>query len=475
MTNQSQLLIKAKKDFSKNRFRIPRRGRIRIVLILSLITISLCIYNSRKQEPDLHNENRPQKQKEQADTQAVTLKQPIIKEHPSKLKQLKKLSLEDVKGILKENHADFSRQQDTFSYKGSKIVSYYSIDTTIDQLGKTLLSRYHPKYGSIVAIEPSTGRVLCLVSYTNPEEKSLGNNLYCKSLFPAASIFKTVTAAGAIERGGLTAESILKTTGSNHTLYRYQLKKDLDNFREISFTEAYAYSVNPVFGRLGIYILGHDGLNEYAAKFGFNTVVPFEIENEISRTQISDSAYLLAELASGFNQETTISPLFGALIASAVANRGMIPIPTVVDSITNLYDGEVLYRASPRYWRIPVKPQTALELEKLMQKVAQFGTARKSFRYIKESYRFNEISYGGKTGSVDQDSTGRVDWFIGFVRHKDDTQQRVTAGVVTVHGSNWTVHSSYLGAEIMRKHIRKIQISKEKSEESVDISANYKN
>jgi hypothetical protein len=100
----------------------------------------------------------------------------------------------------------------------------------------------------------------------------------------------------------------------------------------------------------------------------------------------------------------------------------------------------------------------------MMSCVARYGTAHKSFRYIRQSSRFDNIEYGGKTGSVDKDGAGRVDWFIGFARDPNDSQKHISVGVVTVHGQYWTVHSSFIGAEIFRVYLRSMQLAKEKIE-----------
>jgi len=305
-------------------------------------------------------------------------------------------------------------------------------------LGKKYFKRYHPKYGAIVLIEPRTGRIL----------------------FPAASIFKTITAAAAIEKAGVKAKSIIRTTGRNHTLYKFQLEKELDQFREVTFQEAFAYSINPVFGRLGLHILGADGLQEYALKFGFNAEIPFELKNGKPIFIYPDTAFAVAELASGFNKSTMMSPLFGAMITAGISNNGQIYAPTIIDSIIDLKTNNTIYKRKNTLWRVPVQKSTAHELVELMRHVARYGTARKSFKYIKQSYRFEDTEYGGKTGNIDKNGLGKVDWFVGFCRHKEDSDQHVAIGVVTVHDDNWTVHSSYIGAEIMRKYIRKIQITK---------------
>jgi peptidoglycan glycosyltransferase len=367
------------------------------------------------------------------------------------------MSIDDVTVVLRKFPPRLTSPRDTVTFEGRRLILHYSLDTALQHLGKQLMNRYHPKYGAIVAIEPSNGRICGLLSYTNPEVTPLGSNLYCQSQFPAASIFKTVTAAAAIEKSRYTSESIFKIAGSRHTLYKSQLVEDLAYGQEITLADAYAYSVNPVFGRIGIFSLGASGLRTYAQKFGFNTPVPFELDNEAPATMIEDSTYRLAELASGFNQKTLISPLFGALLASAIINRGFMPVPTLVDSVTDGSSGTVLYRAAPQHWRTPISASTANEMEKLMRSVVQYGTARKSFRFLRQNYHLDDVSYGGKTGSIDKDTLGRVDWFIGFARHSTESGRRIATAVVTVHGAYWTVHSSFVAAELMRTKIRSIQ------------------
>jgi cell division protein FtsI/penicillin-binding protein 2 len=300
-----------------------------------------------------------------------------------------------------------------------------------------------------------------LISWNHDSVPSLGDNLYCKSYFPAASIFKTITAAAAIELAGFSSESTIPHTGRNHTLYKYQLEKELSIYKDVSLEFAYANSMNPVFARIGMYSLNKNSLIDIGKRFGFNTTVPFEIPCEISALSPTDSNFTMAELASGFNQRTTLSPLLGALIASAVAEHGQIPCPHVIDSISN--GDSVIYKATNRLWKTPIREQTAKELSSMMQCVSRYGTARKSFRYLKNSARFDDIEYGGKTGSVDKDSTGRVDWFIGFARHPKDSRQRIAVGILTVHGAFWTVHSSYIAAEYFRKYLRDIQLEDEKT------------
>ena len=81
---------------------------------------------------------------------------------------------------------------------------------------------------------------------------------------------------------------------------------------------AFAKSVNPVFGKLGALYLGKDGLESYARAFGFNHPINFEISLSPSETVITDEPYQWAEIASGFNRQTKMSPVHGALIAATI-------------------------------------------------------------------------------------------------------------------------------------------------------------
>ena len=482
MSSNSPLLDRARIESIKQGFRLPRRGRLRIILLVILVGTGVWWFAthhdaSDKKKSKISDKTKIEKQKAPEKVIKKVVKKASdngVKNSSIKFSQKKeekkieaqsseKMIFENVCTILNSSPPRLTHSKDTIHFKDGSGIVHYSLDTSLQRLGKNYFKQYHPKYGAVVIIQPSTGRVLSLVSYTREDEVSLGRNLYCRSFFPAASIFKTIAAAAAIEKAGLTLTSKLKTFGANHTLYHSQLIKELKNYREVTFQEAYAYSINPVFGRVGLFLVGAEGLNEYAVKFGFNAEIPFELKNEMPVFVYPDTAFAIAEVACGFNKRTTISPLFGAMIAAGISNRGFIFAPTLIDSITDLKSDKNEYTRKSVLWRMPIQKETAAEMALLMKKVTKYGTARKSFRYVKQSSRFNEIDYGGKTGNVDKEQIGRVDWFVGFCRHRSDKKQHVAIGVVTVHDEFWTVHSSFLGAEIMRKHIRNIQIAEKKA------------
>ncbi|MBD3242089.1 MAG: hypothetical protein GF331_15975 [Chitinivibrionales bacterium] len=451
------------------RLRVPRRGRIRLVLMLVALLVAWRVYDrDRADDPTVSDETGDTASVATADTAAAApvaqapSSAPAQKPPPTAAGKQHKarhasMSFEDVTRLMRGRSPRFDSPRDVIRADGRSLAVHYSIDTALQSYGRKLLRRYHPKYGAVAMIECASGRVLSLVSYVNDGEPFLGHDLYCRSYFPAASIFKIITAAGAIEKGRLTPRSEMRQVGRNHTLYTFQLEPSLKNYRTISLAKSFAYSINPVFGRIGIYVLGEEGLREYSERFGFEQTVPFELPVDTAHVGSYDSTFGQAEVASGFNQQTLLSPLLGALIASAASEGGRIPRPHVVDSIIDRKRGAKTYEAERRLWKVAVRQSTAEHLAEMMQNVVRYGTARTSFRYVKRSHRFSGLAYGGKTGSVDKDGVGRVDWFVGFVRSNTDERKRLAIGVVTVHGPYWTVHSSFVAAEMLRHYMRELE------------------
>jgi len=350
-----------------------------------------------------------------------------------------------------------SSDRDTFDAGGRTLVAFYSIDTALQHDIRRMFRRYRPKYGAAVVMEPHTGRVLALVSFRHDGTPDLGGRLYLRGIFPAASIFKTVTAAAAIETAQYSGRTMIPVTGRSHTLYKYQLKKSDNSWNEKSFEDAFAHSINPIFGRIGIFDVGRKSFEDYSRRFGFNTPIPFDLAVDTSRVAVpDDSSYALAELASGFNRKTTLSPLHGALIAAAVLQDGRMPVPHVVDSVCGLDNDTCLFRMKTAVWKTAVSAATASELRNLMKKVVKTGTCRTSFSVLRRCGWSAALDYGGKSGSLDVDSLGKIDWFIGFAAAENSDGRRLALAVVTVHGRFWTVHSAFLGAEIVRKRFRPV-------------------
>ncbi len=332
-----------------------------------------------------------------------------------------------------------------------KAIVQYSFDPTLQAQIENLFNSYRPDYGAFVALHAESGRVLSMVSYTEKANaKKSGENFALRATFPSASIFKVVTAAAAIAEKKFTADTVLSFNGGNHTLYKSNVLKGGVNrwTRHITLKEAFGKSVNTVFGRIGAFTIGAEGLREYAGRFGFNRKIAADLPVQEGRAEIPDDSWGLAESASGFTRHTTMSPLQGALIAAAVANDGVMMEPYAVESVHDS-DGELLYRAVPKMEKRTLDLKTASEIRELMRQTVASGTSRKSFRgFFKGALA--DLEVGGKTGSLTgTDPRGKYDWFVGYAGYGKD---RIAIAALTISEKTWRVKSSHVARQAIQTY-----------------------
>jgi cell division protein FtsI/penicillin-binding protein 2 len=321
----------------------------------------------------------------------------------------------------------------------------FTLQTTLDpdlqQALITRLDRKNSRYIGIVAMEPADGRVLAMAGY---DRGNPNGNPCLDNRFPAASVFKIITAAAALEAGDLEPGAMLRFSGDKYTLYKSQItSKTPRNANQLSFKDSFAQSVNPVFGRLGANLLGKDVIEAYAEAFGFNREIDFELPLRPSRIELGDGAFELAEVASGYNRTTRISPLHGASMASAIVNHGRWVEPTVVDWISN-DAGQTIYQSQTAYRDQTIDRDTARVLRQLMQATVQSGTAHKEFQKHHGDKVLSRLEIGGKTGSMGDGTGGtHFDWFVGYAREPQLSRQMVVAVVVAHEGYIGTRAAAY--------------------------------
>lgn len=335
------------------------------------------------------------------------------------------------------------------------LIVQYSLDSSLQKTMENLFKDYKPDYGAFVAIDAVTGRVLALVSYDGPSRyrpESGQDHLALRASFPSASVFKVVTAAAAIAEKSFSADTVIPYNGRNHTLYRSNVLKENYNrwTRYITLREAFARSVNSVFGKIGVFVLSPESLRDYANRFGFNRKIAGDIPAEEGRALIGDDQWAIAEAASGFTRENRMSPLQGALIAAAIVNDGVMMEPWMVGSL-HQQDGTKVYEALPKVATATVDARTAREMRHLMRETVRRGTSRGSFRRFGRGLE-DTVEVGGKTGSLTgDDPPGKYDWFVGYA---DSGPTRIAVAALTVHEKFWRVKSSYLARRAFEHYFR---------------------
>lgn len=311
----------------------------------------------------------------------------------------------------------------------------YTFKTTINAKLQSyidrMLNRSKTLQAAVVVLNPHDGRVLAMSSH---DKNGNSANLCLKAEYPAASLFKIVSAAAALEAAGYTPEKKLYFNGSRHTLYKNQLKERRGRYTtETKLRKAFAASNNSVFGKLGIHVLGPQVMADYASKFYFNRPIPFDIPVEMSATEVPEDDFGLAEIASGFNKETRVSPLHAALLSCTIVNNGKMVAPRVIDTVRD--DAQaVVYRSHYRTLGASISTKTANDLKLMMEDTVNYGTGRKTFRKLRRRKMFRNFDLGAKTGTInDVTDQFKFDWVTAFALPPGETDG-ICVGILAVHG-----------------------------------------
>jgi penicillin-binding protein A len=311
--------------------------------------------------------------------------------------------------------------------------------------------------GGVVAIQPSTGFVRVL--YSNPtydpnllasqdlrRAQRAWNQLNADpdnpmlsraitELYPPGSTFKTVTAATALA-DGFGPGSLWPNP---HELDLPQTTATIENFggvtcsggSQITLLDALTQSCNVVFGEVGLKV-GAQKLSVQAHAFGFGPdasgeTVPFDIG--WNHGVFPDASYfadrLPAVAISAIGQDQDLAnPMQMALVASAIANRGVELRPRLVEEVRD-QDGRIVATFDREEWGRPMSARDASALTQMMINVVENGTGTAA--------QVAGITVAGKTGTA-QHGTGSEPphaWFVCFSPDLD-----LAVAVVVVNGGN---------------------------------------
>src|ERR1700678_2859553 len=232
-------------------------------------------------------------------------------------------------------------------------------------------------YGTVVAIDPSNGRILAMVN----------QKLALSSGAEPCSTIKVSVALAALQEGIVTKDTPVNLGG---------------NYR-VNMTEALAKSNNLYFETLGRR-LGFERVRHYANSFGLGELAGWNITGEqlgiYPEQVLPESEGGVARMCS-FGQGVSVTPLqLGALVA-AIANGGTLYYlqhPTTADEIAAF---------EPKVKRTLDIARYLPDLEDGMAGAVEYGTARR----LRANFR--ELPIFGKTGTCSNDGT-RFGWFAAY-------------------------------------------------------------
>lgn len=284
-----------------------------------------------------------------------------------------------------------------------------TLNPALQEHAEDLLAKFKVPWGAIVAIEPATGKVLALAGHSEVN-KSGGQNVVSQSTFPAASLFKIITAAAAVETSGITADTNIHYRGGTYTLNKHNYLPNAKSDRvQMKLSTAMGKSCNPAFARVALNNLSVEILTQYAANFGFSKNLTIDFPVSPSTLSLRHDRYDFARTAAGFG-DAYISPVHAASIAAALGNKGLMMRPYIVDSVVDR-SGLIKVKKGVQVLDQIVLESTAEEVIRMMETTTTEGTGRKQFRVA--SPQLKKVSIAGKTGTLSGvNPKGRYYWFV---------------------------------------------------------------
>ena len=331
--------------------------------------------------------------------------------------------------------------------------------------------------GAVVMLDPTTGEILALASTPTFDAGAVADPDTSQATFESlvddpsrpllpratlgryvpGSVFKIVTGIAGLDSGAITPE----------TTYPQQPAAEqkgllVDGFRirdghhpetgstALDMYQATEVSCNIWYALTGLGTGGQRLVDE-AAGMGFGSPIPFDLPTAVSQVTggggnapggFADDA----ELASAsFGQgETFVTPLQMALVASTVANDGVLMKPHLVTAVTG--DGPGARSIGPDQWRRVLSTDNARALQQAMQDAVEGQLGRQ----FTAGAKVPGVPTAGKSGTAELGGSGEPhSWFIGFAPVENP---KIAIAVLVERGGRGGERAAPLAGDLMQRY-----------------------
>lgn len=358
--------------------------------------------------------------------------------------------IESAENAVLSGNSDASFFQNLNAILTGQDVQGDNVNLTIDpDVQQAAYDALGENSGAVVAIQPSTGKVLAMVSKpaydpnaltshdtaqvkqqydallqqspTPLQNRAIGGDLYTPG-----SVFKLVVASAALKDGKYSLDSEFPnparlTLPGTSTVINNAEGGTCGGGDKVKLRTAIQYSCNIPFAELG-QKLGYDTIKSVADEYGFGDAI--EVPMRATASQYPEVESTAELMLSAFGQASVrVSPLQMAMVSAGIANGGKVMQPSLVDSITTS-DLKTVESFSPKQYSNPLSGSEAADLTEAMQSVVSGGTGTNA--------KIDGVDVAGKTGTA-EGGTGDpyTLWFTGFAPAKNP---EVAVAVVVGNG-----------------------------------------
>lgn len=357
-----------------------------------------------------------------------------------------------------------------------------SVDSSLQQYIEEIFIH---RAGSVVAVDPDTGRILAMVSkpgfdlnlfspsITERDWKDLNRdplhpleNRAIRGLYAPASTFKIVTAAAALAEKTVTLEQTITCKGGLELAGQTFRCWNRYGHGKVDMHRAIVESCDIYFYKLGLK-LGADRIAKYASLFGLGMPtglgLPQELPGLIPTTEwkrrnygtyLKNGETIAIAIGQGY---VVTTPVQLAMMTAAVANEGKLLRPTIVQQIRSP-QGKIIYDHAPVVrWKLPLDRELMSILHKSLRDVIEgkSGTGKKCF--------IPGITVYGKTGTSQVISLrdkpaddAQVPYHERshalFTAYVKDRSKKIAIVVVVEHGGSGGTSAAPIARKVLAKY-----------------------
>jgi cell division protein FtsI/penicillin-binding protein 2 len=216
----------------------------------------------------------------------------------------------------------------------------YTVQYEVERILKEAVEDFEADDGSIIVMEPKTGKILALANYPTFEpskynevdDVAVFRNPIVSEEYESGSVFKPITMAIGLDDGKIEPETTYVDTGFVQAA-EYTIKNSEDKvYGEQTMTQVLEESINT--GVIHVEkLVGNKKFKDYVERFGFGTRNNIDLPAEADGN-ISNLEYLKRNVefyTASFGQGITMTQLQLATAYSVLANGGMLMKPQIIE------------------------------------------------------------------------------------------------------------------------------------------------
>lgn len=299
------------------------------------------------------------------------------------------------------------------------------------------VKKYGASDGTVILLEPSSGKILALADYptfepedwTNylKEQSDVGKidifrDIAVSSAYEPGSVLKSVTMSAALETGVVTPQTTYNDSGpiqiGGHLIKtwdnKYHEEIDIAQILQLSNNTGAAWAAQK---------MGFSQYWQFVKRFHLDEPAGIDLEGESGGIVKQYDEWGEIDLATAaFGQGIAVTPLRLAMIFGTIANDGVMMKPRLVDKIIDENDQipnskfQKIIEVKPEEVGTVISKETAQTMKEMLQSVIEKG----EFKWFVKNAGMDKFSIAGKTGTAQIPEGGQYDphktqvTFVGF-------------------------------------------------------------